>query len=36
MLQFDRKNPGVHRFYEDCGLEPRIRIGYVARRAAYG
>ena len=32
LLQSGRKDPGVHRFYEDCGLEPGLRIGYVARR----
>ena len=33
LLQSGRKDPGVHRFYERCGLEPGVRIGYVARRS---
>jgi GNAT superfamily N-acetyltransferase len=32
LLQSGRKDPGVHRFYETCGFEPGVRIGYVARR----
>lgn len=32
LLQSGRKDPGVHRFYQQCGLEPGLRIGYVARR----
>ena len=32
LLQSGRKDPGVHRFYERCGFEPGVRIGYVARR----
>lgn len=32
LLQSGRKDPGVHRFYEHCGLEPGLRVGYVARR----
>ena len=31
LLQSGRKDPGVHRFYERCGFEPGIRVGYVAR-----
>lgn len=36
LLQSGRKDPGVHRFYEKCGLEPGLRIGYVASRPASG
>ena len=32
LLQSGRKDPGVHRFYETCGLEPGRRTAYVARR----
>jgi GNAT superfamily N-acetyltransferase len=32
LLQSGRADPRVHRFYESCGFEPGIRIGYVARR----
>jgi GNAT superfamily N-acetyltransferase len=32
LLQSGRKDPRVHRFYERCGFEPGLRIGYVARR----
>jgi ribosomal protein S18 acetylase RimI-like enzyme len=32
LLQSGRTDPGVHRFYESCGFEPGLRIGYVARR----
>ena len=32
LLQSGRQDPGVHRFYEQCGFEPGLRIGYVARR----
>jgi GNAT superfamily N-acetyltransferase len=31
LLQSGRTDPGVHRFYESCGFEPGLRIGYVAR-----
>jgi GNAT superfamily N-acetyltransferase len=31
-LQSGRADPRVHRFYEHCGFEPGLRIGYVARR----
>lgn len=31
ILMSGRKDPGVHRFYENCGFEPGIRTGYVAR-----
>lgn len=34
LLQSGRKDPGVHHFYKHCGLEPGLRIGYVARRPA--
>jgi len=32
LLQSGRKDPRVHRFYESCGFEPGVRVGYVARR----
>ena len=32
LLQSGRQDPAVHRFYESCGFEPGLRIGYVARR----
>ncbi|MDE2376631.1 GNAT family N-acetyltransferase [Bradyrhizobium sp.] len=32
LLQSGRRDPRVHRFYEACGFEPGLRIGYVARR----
>jgi GNAT superfamily N-acetyltransferase len=32
LLQSGRMDPRVHRFYESCGFEPGVRIGYVARR----
>lgn len=32
LLQSGRKDPAVHRFYERCGFEPGVRIGYVAHR----
>jgi GNAT superfamily N-acetyltransferase len=31
-LQSGREDPRMHRFYERCGFEPGLRIGYVARR----
>jgi GNAT superfamily N-acetyltransferase len=34
LLQSGRQDPRVHRFYQRCGFEPRVRIGYVARRPA--
>jgi GNAT superfamily N-acetyltransferase len=34
LLQSGRKDVRVHRFYERCGFEPGLRIGYVARRPA--
>jgi GNAT superfamily N-acetyltransferase len=32
LLQSGRADPRVHRFYESCGFEPGVRVGYVARR----
>jgi GNAT superfamily N-acetyltransferase len=32
LLQSGRKDPGVRRFYETCGLEPGLRTAYAARR----
>lgn len=32
LLQSGRKDPRVHRFYEGCGFEPGLRVGYVVRR----
>ncbi|HEU0216334.1 MAG TPA: GNAT family N-acetyltransferase [Stellaceae bacterium] len=32
LLQSGRTDPRVRRFYESCGFEPGVRIGYVARR----
>lgn len=32
LLQSGRTDPGVHSFYERCGFEQGVRIGYVARR----
>ena len=34
LLQSGRKDPRVHRFYERCGFEPGLRVGYVAHRPA--
>jgi GNAT superfamily N-acetyltransferase len=34
LLQSGRQDPRVHRFYQRCGFEPGLRIGYVARRPA--
>jgi GNAT superfamily N-acetyltransferase len=31
LLQSGRKDPRVHRFYQRCGFEPRLRVGYVVR-----
>jgi GNAT superfamily N-acetyltransferase len=31
LLQSGRKDRRVHHFYERCGFEPGLRIGYVAR-----
>jgi GNAT superfamily N-acetyltransferase len=31
LLQSGRKDLQVHRFYERCGFEPGLRVGYVAR-----
>jgi len=32
LLQSGRADPRVHHFYESCGFEPGVRVGYVARR----
>ena len=32
LLQSGRNDPRVRRFYEGCGFEPGVRIGYVAHR----
>jgi GNAT superfamily N-acetyltransferase len=32
LLQSGRKDPRVHRFYQHCGFEPGLRVGYVAHR----
>lgn len=32
LMQSGRQDPRVHRFYQDCGFEPGLRICYVARR----
>lgn len=29
LLQSGRKDPRVHRFYQRCGFEPGLRVGYV-------
>ena len=34
LMQSGRQDPRVHRFYQRCGFEPGIRVGYVARRPA--
>lgn len=34
LLQSGRKDPRVHRFYEHCGFEAGLRVGYVAHRPA--
>ncbi len=34
LLQSGRKDPRVHRFYQRCGFEPGLRVGYVAHRPA--
>jgi GNAT superfamily N-acetyltransferase len=34
LMQSGRQHPRVHRFYQRCGFEPGLRIGYVARRPA--
>jgi GNAT superfamily N-acetyltransferase len=34
LLQSGRKDPRVHRFYESCGFQTGVRIGYVAHRPA--
>jgi GNAT superfamily N-acetyltransferase len=32
LLQSGRPDPRVRRFYEQCGFEAGLRLGYVARR----
>ena len=32
LLQSGREDPRVHRFYQRCGFEPGLRVGYVVRR----
>ncbi|MGY4291393.1 GNAT superfamily N-acetyltransferase [Bradyrhizobium sp. LM2.7] len=32
LMQSGRKDARVHRFYEDCGFVPGLRVGYVAHR----
>jgi GNAT superfamily N-acetyltransferase len=32
LMQSGREDPRVHRFYQACGFEPGLRVGYVARR----
>jgi GNAT superfamily N-acetyltransferase len=32
LMQSGREDPRVHRFYQGCGFEPGLRVGYVARR----
>ena len=32
LMQSGRQDPRVHRFYQQCGFEPGLRVGYVARR----
>ena len=34
LMQSGRQDPRVHRFYQRCGFEPGLRVGYVARRPA--
>jgi GNAT superfamily N-acetyltransferase len=34
LMQSGRQDPRVHRFYQGCGFEPGLRVGYVARRPA--
>jgi GNAT superfamily N-acetyltransferase len=34
LLQSGRADPRVHRFYQRCGFEPGLRVGYAARRPA--
>ena len=34
LLQSGRADPRVHRFYESCGFEPGVRVGYVAHLPA--
>jgi GNAT superfamily N-acetyltransferase len=32
LMQSGREDPRVHHFYQRCGFEPGLRVGYVARR----
>ena len=32
LMQSGRQDPRVHHFYQRCGFEPGLRVGYVARR----
>ena len=32
LMQSGREDPRVHRFYQRCGFEPGLRVGYVAHR----
>jgi GNAT superfamily N-acetyltransferase len=34
LLQSGRADPRVRRFYEQCGFEAGVRVGYAARRPA--
>ncbi len=34
LMQSGRADPRVHRFYEQCGFEAGVRVGYAARRPA--
>ena len=34
LMQSGRQDPRVHQFYQGCGFEPGLRVGYVARRPA--
>ena len=34
LLQSGRPDPRVHRFYEQCGFEAGLRVGYAASRNA--
>ena len=34
LMQSGRQDPRVHRFYQRCGFEPGLRVGYVAHRPA--
>lgn len=34
LMQSGRQDSHVHRFYQNCGFQPGLRVGYVARRPA--